>query len=126
MLQMEEKALEQELLNFEKSGNWMKTDYLEQAKNITDQELMRRFQVIRNEERTIYEDVNIALETWMFDVKNWTLADELDRVIEDEFLMSGWMFDDDFWKLDRSDDNENIALEDWMFSEEAFTIQKNR
>ncbi|HKK63734.1 MAG TPA: hypothetical protein VJ951_14310 [Bacteroidales bacterium] len=127
MFQMEEKAIEQEIMNFEQSGNWMnRTNYLEETASITNQELTRRFQVIRNEERMLYDEVNNILEPWMFDVYNWTLEDNLEKVWEDPFLMSEWMFDDDFWKLCRVENEECIELEDWMFESRFFAIEKGQ
>jgi hypothetical protein len=126
MFQMEEKAIEQEIMNFEQSGNWLNgTNYLEQAANITDQELIRRFQVIRNEERMLYDEVIISLEPWMFNEDDWNLEDDMDEVWEDELLMSEWMFDDDFWKLCRVENEECIELEDWMFESRFFAIEES-
>ncbi len=127
MFQMEGKSIEQEIMYFEKSGNWLsEIDYLEETANISNQELMRQFQVIRNEERLIYEDVSNALESWMFDLDSWILEENLDVVWEDTFLMSEWMFDDEFWKLCRVENDACIELEDWMFDEYYFAIQEDK
>lgn len=127
MFQMEGKSIEQEIMYFEKSGNWLsEIDYLEETANISNQELMRRFQVIRNDERLIYEDVSNALESWLFDLNSWILEENLDVVWEDTFLMSEWMFDDAFWKLCRVENEACIELEDWMFDEYYFAIQEDK
>lgn len=126
MFQMEEKALEQEIMNFEESGNWLdRTDYLREGQNITNQELMRRFQVIRNEERLVYENVNIAIEDWMIQEDSWILDANFYVEREDVLLMSDWMFDDEFWKLYRFNDEECVDLEDWMFEADFFVINKD-
>jgi len=101
MFQIQEKAMEQEIMNFEQSGNWLnRTNYLEETASITDQELTRRFQVIRNEERMLYEEVTNILEPWMFG--------------------------DDFWKRCRVEDEECIELGDWMFESRFFAIEESQ
>ena len=123
MFLMEEKALEQEIMNFEKSGNWWnRTDYLREEQNITNQELMRRFQIIRNEERMVYENVNLAADDWMFEEDSWKLDDNFYVERKDVLLMSDWMFDNQYWKLSRTNDKECVDLEDWMFEADFFVI----
>jgi hypothetical protein len=121
MFQMEENAIEQEIMNFEESGNWLNgTNYLEQAANITDQELIRRFQVIRNEERMLFDEVIITLEPWMFNVDDWNLEDDLDEVWEDTSLMADWMFARSYWVFCLQLENECIELEAWMLDVNYF------
>ena len=126
MFQMEEKALEQEIMNFEKSGNWLnRTDYLREEQNITSQELMRRFQIIRNEERMVYENVNIAIDDWMLEEDSWKLDDNFYVEREEVLLFSDWMFDDEYWKLSGISDEEWVDLEDWMFEAAFFAIRED-
>lgn len=121
MFQMEQKALEQEIMQFQEANNWMeKSKYLDESSQLSDQELIRRFQVIRNEERMLMTQKNNGLDDWMFDTAFWGLEDDLAHVWEDTSLMADWMFARSYWEFCLQLENECIELEAWMLDVHYF------
>lgn len=124
VFELEEEAIKQEILNFEQSNNWMKKPgYLDEISPLEEQELMRKFQVIRNEDLLLKESLIIPLEDWMLDSKYWELLDDSDYIKEDTMLFEDWMVDDDYWKICNPVDVECLRIEAWMFNARYFAIR---